>query len=158
MIRLVFFTQETRSLHITLIFFLLVMLRIISMESKHVCTIYAWIVHRWFVNRWIACIVNLHNPVMQVYLYGERSDAAVRCVRTEMYQMQPILFKTGVPKNFAIFTEKRLCLKRDTKQVLFCEYCEIFKLFLKNTSGGCIWCILNTGLTSAQKGWRLKAS
>ena len=82
---------------------------------------------------------------MQVYLYGERSDAAVRSVRTELYQMQPVLFKTGVLKNFAIFTEKRLCwslsliklqafrlgtlLKGDTKQVFFCEYYEIFKLF-----------------------------
>ena len=136
---------------------------------KH-CTIYAWIVYHWFVNRWMACIVNLHNPVMQVYLYGERSDAAVRCVRMELYQMQPMLFKTGVLKNFAIFTEKRLywslsliklqafrlgtLLKGDTKQVFFCEYDEIFKLFLKNTSGGCIWCILQTGLTSTQKGWR----
>ena len=48
-----FLHSETKSLNITLIFFLSLILWIISICSKYVCIIYAWVVHRWIVNRWI---------------------------------------------------------------------------------------------------------
>ena len=44
---------QTMSLNIMVIFSLPVIVRIISIQSKHVCLIHARIVHRWIVNRWI---------------------------------------------------------------------------------------------------------
>ena len=58
-----------------------------------------------------------------------------------------MFFKTGVIRNFAIFTEKpyglqryfNLVPKETSTQVLPCEYCKNFyeQLFLYNTSDGC---------------------
>ena len=51
-----------------------------------------------------------------------------------------LLFKIGVLKHFAIFTEKNLCwnlllMSETPTQVFSCEYCEIFKsIFLYKTT------------------------